>query len=254
MTKSSTATATLSRVAGSFKRPLYAPLPRALLARLPTDLTAFELALLCGVMVLARKALKQYRHERSYTAAGEAIDRERMRGDTLRQNWRVTNALRAQGIKADAPVYKYQDDDSSKPIYRPGNRADSRIRHAGRRGYQRSLGQQRHDPPPDYVEFETTRHAILQMAQLSCGSNVGSVEGSLDGCVEVAATVYSQIGWLDRCPLEPQQRRKSGHRGSRRMATCQCARRLIRAIPLSEGPRSTAVRVFSRRGRSTRIS
>jgi len=29
--------------------------------------------------------------------------------------------------------------------------------------------------------------------------------------VEVAATVCSLIGWLDRCPLAPQQRRASGH-------------------------------------------
>ncbi|HET8670414.1 MAG TPA: hypothetical protein VFM05_07225, partial [Candidatus Saccharimonadales bacterium] len=92
----------------------------------------FEFGVVTGVLVEARRVLRNKRHKRSLAAGKEYIRHDRKGADQFEDRWQQKRA----GTLRDAPMREYPTD--RKPSYKPIKRSKV-AKEAGRYGYKAEL-------------------------------------------------------------------------------------------------------------------
>lgn len=153
------------------KRPRFSCIPRALLENPPIYtpgrqgrwlLSPLHMAILAGILALARPSLASERHGRAFAVGGKAIAREGADKERYAAELGKANAKRRQGEKAPLPMRHHTYRDAT---YKP-HQARMAMKRAGKKGYERARKKLRSKPAPAQ-ELITTRYALLRAAGLS---------------------------------------------------------------------------------------
>jgi hypothetical protein len=192
-------------------QPAYVCIPRRLLLHPPiahrgstasARVSAFEFAILAGVLVEARIAASHVGHVKSFAAGGKDIALERTFGDELKQEWKEVKRLRLHGEHAAAPeryhAWRSSEDGGHDHAYKPRMQRGKALKRAGSLAYHKERKKLRRRPLDSTVTV--TRYALLRSACLpKNGGNQRDLAGALDRlCKPVGGGAPPLLDWREQ--------------------------------------------------------
>lgn len=146
-------------------RALYGTLPRDVMRHPPVQAwRPFDIAIACALSVKARFERARQRHIKALDIGATTIDQEKHYAELFQEDWKKVKARRRRGEQdVDAPerFHAYKGSE-----YKPLAYADE-LRKAGKTGYRRAQRALRKGSPPEVIEIELSRAALLRLAHLS---------------------------------------------------------------------------------------
>jgi hypothetical protein len=172
------------------RAPLFACIPRALLAQPPIRhrhseadkqflVTPFEFAVAAGLVCATRLEQSRRNDALAYEHGGVQIKRERAASEQFKADWRDTKTARRRGQHA-TPAPQRCHTYTTRLDYQSGDNGEH-IKRAGRHGFRKRRATLRKRPPPETLKLTMTRSAVLRSAGLpSKGANLNALDAALE--------------------------------------------------------------------------
>lgn len=147
-------------------RAVYGTLPRDVLHHPPVhSWRPLDIAIACALSVKARFELARRRHIKALDIGATTIDQEKQYAADFQADWLKVKARRRRGeedVPAPERFHTYKGSE-----YKLHDTHATELRKAGKAGYRRAQRVLRKEPPPELVEIEISRAALLRLAHLS---------------------------------------------------------------------------------------